>query len=245
MLNYFILGILQGIFEWIPISSEGVVALAVNYLIKGANPVNLALFMHLGTMFAVLIYFRSEWKKVILFQDLRLTRFLIISTIISLAVGYPVYKAINNVVIGTSLLLITGFGLLLTAYFQRARRFSEIGFNKLAVITGFLQGVAVIPGLSRSGATIFGLSLGERNPYEVLRISYMMSFPVVLASSIFLFLNNPTFILQGWPSLISSFLIGILSLHFLLEFANKINFFKFALVFSILCFIGAGVQFLF
>jgi undecaprenyl-diphosphatase len=241
MIEYIILGTIQGIFEWVPISSEGVVALVSQYLLKEANPVNLALFLHLGTLFAVLIYFREEWKKIVLFQDLRLVRFLIISTIVSLAVGYPVYKMIGSEIAGTVLLAITGFGLILTAYFHKRKRFSGMGFNKLAVFAGFLQGISVIPGLSRSGATIFGLSFGEMNPSETLKLSYMMSFPVVLASSVYLFLGNPNFILDGWPAIIFSFVAGIICLHFLLDFTQRINFFKFALIFGLLCLVGSIV----
>ena len=117
----------------------------------------------------------------------------------------------------------------------------EISFEKLAAITGLLQGLAVIPGVSRSGATIFGLSLGRLNPAEMLKISYMMSAPVVLALVVYLFLDNPSIFLQGWPALITSFLTGFLSLSFLLKIAQKINFFKFAIIFAVICFLGAGI----
>ncbi|MBU0476656.1 undecaprenyl-diphosphate phosphatase [Patescibacteria group bacterium] len=244
MLNYAILGILQGIFEWIPISSEGVVALVSNFLIEGANPVYMALFLHLGTFFAILVYFRDEWKKILTFKDNKLLLFLIISTPISLVIGYPLYKIVGSMAIGNTLLLIMGFGLLLTAYFHKTKRFSELSISKLAVIAGVLQGLAVIPGLSRSGSTIFGLSFGKLSPAEILKFSYMMSAPVVLASSIYLFLGNPSIVLGAWISLIFSFLVGILSLHFLLKLASRMNFFKFALIFALLCFLGAAIGFI-
>jgi undecaprenyl-diphosphatase len=243
MLNYIILGIIQGIFEWIPISSEGIVALASQLLNQGFNPIDMALFLHLGTLFAVLIYFREDWKEILLLRDRRLFNFLIISTIASLLIGYPLYKVVENIAIGNSLLLLMGFGLLATAYFHKDRTASRASWHKLAIISGFLQGLAVIPGLSRSGSTIFGLSLGELKSSEILKISYMMSVPPILASSIYLFSNNPRLATDGWPSLIFSFLAGILSLHFLLNFAKKVNFFKFALVFAILCFLGAVIGF--
>jgi len=241
---YTFLGILQGIFEWIPISSEGIVALASQFLMEEINPIDVALFLHLGTLFAVLIYFREDWKEVLTFKNIKLLRFLIISTIISLIIGFPLYKAIQNIVIGNTILIITGFGLLLTAYFHRKKLISEIGFGKLAVITGALQGLAVIPGLSRSGSTIFGLSLGKLNPSLILKISYMMSVPAILASSFYLFLKNPVLAFEGWPALIFSFLVGILTLHFLINLSKKINFFKFVLIFSSLCFLGAIIGFL-
>ncbi|MFH1841211.1 MAG: undecaprenyl-diphosphate phosphatase, partial [Candidatus Nealsonbacteria bacterium] len=115
---------------------------------------------------------------------------------------------------------------------------------KLALITGILQGLAVIPGLSRSGATIFGLSLGKFDPKEVLKVSYMMSAPVTLAGVGFIFFKNPSFVSDSWPALVLSFLIGIISLGFLMKLASKIDFFKFALFFAALCFLGAGIGFI-
>jgi undecaprenyl-diphosphatase len=139
---------------------------------------------------------------------------------------------------------LTGLGLLLTAYFHKTEKTLQIGFDKLAIITGFLQGLAVIPGLSRSGSTIFGLSLNKLSPSETLRISYMMSLPVVMASSIFLLISTPELILSGWIALIFSFLAGFASLHLLLNLARKINFFKFALIFGLLCIVGSLIGFL-
>jgi undecaprenyl-diphosphatase len=244
MNEYILLGIIQGIFEWIPISSEGVVALASQFLVEDFRPVDLSLFLHLGTFFAVLVYFRKDWQEILMLKNLKLLKFLLIATSISLVIGYPVYKMIENVVVGNALLVVMGFGLLITAYFNRTKRTFEISSKKLATVAGFLQGLSVIPGLSRSGATIFGLSLGKNNPQEVLKVSYLMSAPVVFVSSIYLFLKEPTLVFEAWPALIFSFLLGILILGFLLKIARSINFFKFALIFSSLCFLGAAISFL-
>jgi undecaprenyl-diphosphatase len=244
MKEYVFLGIIQGIFEWIPVSSEGVVALLSQVLIKDFRPVDLSLFLHLGTFFSVLIYFRKEWKKLLAFKNPGLLKFLFLATLVSLAVGFPLYKIIKDMAVGSSLLIIMGFGLLMTAYFNKTKKVFNISSNNLAIITGFLQGLAVIPGLSRSGSTIFGLSLGKNNPEEVLKISYLMSAPVVLVSSFYLFLNNPSLIFEAWPALIFSFLFGILSLGFLLKITRRVSFFKFALIFSFLCFLGATIGFL-
>ena len=244
MLNYVVLGIIQGVFEWIPISSEGVVAIVSQFLIKDIHPLEMALFLHLGTFFAVLLYFRKEWLEVLKLKDLVLLRFLIISTIISGIIGFALYYLVRNVTIGSGLLLLTGFGLLITAFFHRNKKMFGISFNKLAVISGILQGLAVIPGLSRSGATIFGLSLGKLNPSQILKLSYMMSAPVVLTMAAFLFWKNPVLVSEGWLALVFSFLTGLIALKVLLRVAEKTNFFKFALVFAFLCFLGAGLEYL-
>jgi undecaprenyl-diphosphatase len=243
LLQYIILGILQGIFEWLPISSEGVVALFSSFLINDTKPVDVALFLHFGTLLAVLVYFRKDWKELIQLKNPKLLKFLIIATIISLAIGYPLYHFVSDIAIGSSLLLIMGIGLLFTAYFNKKKRKFKIKFNKIAIVAGVLQGLAVIPGLSRSGSTIFGLSLGKLSPDEILKISYMMSAPVVLAGAVYVGLKNPL-VAAGWPALIASFAVGLLSLHALIKISRKINFAVFALVFGILCLVGAAIRFL-
>ena len=237
MWNHIILGISQGIFEWLPISSEGIVALFSQTLIKNVNPVDMALFLHLGTLLAVLFYFRKDWKEIILLRNKRMIRFLIIATVISLVVSYPLYRLVRSLVIGNMLLIITGIGLLFTAYFHKNKGYA-LSFDRLAVLSGFIQGLSVIPGLSRSGSTIFGLSFSDFNPAKVLKVSYIMSVPVIIVSSVYLLLFEPV-VYNGWVSLIPAFIVGIISLKFLMDMSKKINFFWFSLIFAILCFIGA------
>jgi undecaprenyl-diphosphatase len=243
MLTYIILGALQGLFEWLPISSEGVVGIASRFLIKDFQPLEIALFSHLGTFLAALIYFRRDWFNLLTFKDKPLFRFLLISVPVSGLIGFLLYGAVKNMVLGSGLLILTGFGLLLTAYCHKNKKILNLNFNLLAVLTGIVQGLAVIPGLSRSGSTIFVLSWGKFDPEKVLKISYMMSAPVVLGMAVFLFWQNPVLLISAWPVLIVSFLVGILTLSFLFKLAAKIDFFKFALLFAVLCFLGAGLEF--
>ena len=239
MWSYIFLGVLQGIFEWIPISSEGIVAIASQYFLKEFHPIDIAIFLHLGTLLAVLIYFRKDWKEVLTLRNKSLFYFLIIATFFSLIVSFPIYESLKKITIGAELLVVMGFGLLLTSFLQKRRKNFNLNFNQLAVFSGILQGFSVIPGLSRSGSTIFGLSLGKKNPSEILKISYMMSAPVIFLATFYLYFKNPVLISECWISLIFSFLVGILTLHYLMKFSQRINFSKFALIFGLLCFLGA------
>lgn len=245
MQDFIILGVLQGFFEWIPISSEGVVALASQFMKMGVNPVDVALFLHLGTFLAVLVYFNKDWKKVLTFKDQDLLRFLTIATVISLLIGFILYNLIRNIAVGPGLLMLTGGGLFITAYFQQKKMSFNMGRDKMAILVGFLQGLAVIPGLSRSGVTIFGLSFGRFTPQEILKISYMLSAPAVFASSAFLLIKETAFAVSAWPALIIAFAVGFLSLDFLVKMAQKINFSLFAFIFGILCLVGGALGFIF
>ena len=235
MIEYIILGIIQGIFEWIPISSEGVVALAANGF--NLNALDTALFLHLGTLFAIVVYFYKDWIKVLTFKDKKLLKFLFIATIFSVIIGGLLYNMIN-VVIGPALLLLTGIGLLFTAFFHKSKKKFNISENWLAIIVGAIQGLAVIPGLSRSASTIFGLSLKKEDPQEILRYSYMMSVPMIFVGSIYLIIKNPSFSLSMFPGLIAAFIVGLITLKIIFKLSSKIDFFKFAIGFSILCFVG-------
>jgi len=247
MLGYIILGILHGVFEWLPLSSEAIVTLANEFVLKKeiSNSIDLSLFLHFGTLLAVLIYFKKDWREILELKNIKLLYFLTIATITSLILGFPLYKLVKNVAVGNFLLLITGFGLFFTGFLRKKeKKFKNRDYNlKLALIAGFFQGLAVIPGVSRSGVTIFALSLGGFSFPEVLKISYMMSLPVVFLSSFYLLLKNPILIFEGWISLIFSFLVGIFTLDFLIKLTKKVNFSKIAFFFGFLCILSALINF--
>ena len=244
MWDYILLGFLQGIFEWIPISSEGVVAIFSSYLVKDYNSVDLALFLHLGTVLAAIVYFWKDWINLAQFKDKEFLRFFIIVTFISGTLGFFVYKMARDVSMGAGLLALTGLGLLLTSWFQKTNIKLKINKDVSSIIVGLLQAISAIPGVSRSGSTVFGLSLTESDPTEILKRSYMISVPVVIGSSLYLYIKDPVIASSSWIAVIFSFIFGIISLKLLLDFSKKINFSKFTLIFGLLCLLGALFQFL-
>ncbi|MFA5071938.1 MAG: undecaprenyl-diphosphate phosphatase [Candidatus Pacearchaeota archaeon] len=244
MWDYILLGFLQGIFEWIPISSEGVVAIFSSYLVKDYNSVDLALFLHLGTVLAAIVYFWKDWINLAQFKDKEFLRFFIIVTFISGTLGFFVYKMARDVSMGAGLLALTGLGLLLTSWFQKTNIKLKINKDVSSIIVGLLQAISAIPGVSRSGSTVFGLSLTESDPTEILKRSYMISVPVVIGSSLYLYIKDPVIASSSWIAVIFSFIFGIISLKLLLDFSKKVNFSKFTLIFGLLCLFGALFQFL-
>jgi len=67
--------------------------------------------------------------------------------------------------------------------------------------------------------------------------------PVVMGSSLYMYLKEPTMVSSAWVAVVSSFIFGLLSLKLILDFSKKVNFSRFALIFALLCFLGAIVQF--
>lgn len=242
-LLYIVLGFLQGIFEWLPVSSKSIVSLVANNFNTGFHPLDLALFLHLGTLLATFVYFWKDIRDLILLKDKKFVKFFIIVSFISGTLGFLIYKTTKDFAVGPTLLLLVGLGLLLTSFFQSKKIKVKMSDNVFAIVVGLLQSITAIPGVSRSGATIFGLSLKETDPEKILRYSYLISIPVVLGADVYLqrenLVNLSPEILVG---VLSSFIFGLISLKILLNLAKKINFSKFTLVFGLLCILGAALS---
>jgi undecaprenyl-diphosphatase len=199
-----ILGLLQGILEWIPVSSEGGVALA-STVIAGFDPADatrLALFLHAGTAVAATAYYRHEIREII--QSLRaLSRrpfadetadlsFLFVATAATGVTGLPAYlvldAAISDLEGGLFLALIGGL-LVLTGIGQRLAASLSLGERTHpdwvdAVFVGVLQGLAILPGVSRSGTTVSALLLRGHEGESSLRLSFLLSIPAAIAANV-------------------------------------------------------------
>lgn len=203
------LGLVQGIAEFLPISSSGHLALFQNYLgIQSAEEASLFfdVLLHLGTLLAVFVYYREMiWEMIVEFfgfiGDLahggtkekeipparRLILLLIIGTL-PLVVILPVKDYIeklggSTLFIGCALLL-TGTLLFLSDRMGKGRKTERNATILDTVIVGFAQALATVPGLSRSGTTIAaGLLRGYSRDYAV-RYSFLMSIPAVLGANI-------------------------------------------------------------
>ena len=241
MLETILFGIIQGIFEWIPLSSEAIIILSTSIIQISSSPIEAALILHFGTILSILVYFRKYCIKIITLKDKKILKFLTISTIISLLIGFPIFLLLKDFTLGPNLLILMGISLLVTGYIRKNNKNIHIKSKYLPFISGILQGLSIIPGLSRSSSTIFGLSLGMKDPKKILTISYIMSVPVVLVSTIYLSINNLLLFKNFLPGIGIAFIIGLITLHIIFSIINKIDFFKFIIIFAILSFIGAGI----
>ena len=252
-----ILGIAQGISEWLPISSEGVAfLLAVNFFetITAAEIVRLSLFFHMGTFLAALIYFRKEvWellKKLFNYkneevEDKRLIRFYLIASGVSGLVAYMILRFIetleNVIEPQTDTLLIVLGGLLIVTGLLQFSKKIDSGKKKGGdatlvdgVITGLAQGFAVIPGLSRSGLTVSALLLKGFDDNESLRLSFILSLPIVLLGNIVLDTKNFILTPEFFVGLLVAFGLGLATIHLLLKLASRMKFGYFVILFGLL-----------
>ncbi len=258
ILQQILVGAIQGITEWIPVSSSGILVLIFANLFQITDLsviIQSILWLHLGTFFAALIYFRKDVAQLFvgLFQYKKSNKetkktlnFLIITTIISGIIGLFIIKALtlsqeNLSMTGKSISLGVGILLLITGILQLKVKSRDSALRKLkdlnlgdSILLGVSQGLSSLPGLSRSGITISTLMLRKFNDTTALRLSFLMSLPIVLLGNIFL--NIPDFSLAKlsiW-GLVFSFLFGLLTIHALMKLSKKINFGWFVLIFAIL-----------
>jgi undecaprenyl-diphosphatase len=259
------LGMVQGITEWLPISSEGINTLILlNLFDKPASEaIATSVWLHLGTFLAAVVFFRNEIADILrhIPQYLRehgasgrsdrnpLITFLIVSTLVTGAVGGPLMILILNAdlsedqIRASILMAVIGVFLIITGLVQRVSRRSYAGTKRTpdakdSVLLGFVQGLSVFPGLSRSGLTVSALLFRSYAPDRAIKLSFLMSIPVILAATIgIVVLEEIELGLMAVSSVIAAFVFGILTIGVLLRIARLVEFWKFCVLLGILSFI--------
>ncbi|MCH8244512.1 undecaprenyl-diphosphate phosphatase [Patescibacteria group bacterium] len=238
-----ILGIIQGITEWLPVSSEGILVLVqTNFLdMELAEAVRFALFLHLGTFFAALLYLRKDVVNVFKQERRNVLVFLLVATIISGVLGYVLLLALENIqdFVGKGINALIGALLIATALLQLKRKTGGYKSDKDVsffdgILLGIVQGLAALPGLSRSGLTVGILLLRKFDDMHALRLSFLMSLPVVLGANIVLRIEDFAISQEMLVAAAFSFAFGLLTIHLLLSLAKKINFGYFVFIFGLL-----------
>jgi undecaprenyl-diphosphatase len=254
ILHHLILGIIQGVLEWLPVSSSGMIALVMSNffgITDLGTLIHAALFLHLGTFLAALIYFRKDvWKllKVIPnykksdIETKKIFNFILIATIITGIIGYAILKGLSSInleVTGKMISFVVGILLLVTGIFQirskqKGLRKEKDLEKKDSVVLGIAQGFSAMPGLSRSGITISTLLINKFDDTTALRLSFLVSLPVVLFANLLLNFNDFTITSTAIFGLITAFVFGFLTIDALMKISKKINFGWFVLVFALL-----------
>ncbi len=183
-------GLIQGLTEFLPISSSGHLVLVPALL--GQDPPDLATsaMLHLGTLVAVLVYFRREVAEVVTFTEKgkRLLVLLLIGTIPAAVLGLALetqFDWLNERPTAVAIALtITGAVLFATRWLQRGERTVEEASIKDTIIMGLGQAVALIPGVSRSGSTISTGLLRGFTHAEAARYSFLLGIPAIAGAGL-------------------------------------------------------------
>ena len=255
-----ILGMFQGVTEWLPISSSGQTILAmVDVLnIDAKTALSMAFYLHFGTLMAVIAKLRGDVKQIIVrlprFKEDKLVQFIVISTCATALVGIPVYivlfRFFEEGIGGNVVTVLVGLFLVFTGVVLHILR-KKIGIRALkdsnakdSLIAGIGQGFAILPGVSRSGLTVAAL-VGKRFKQEdALRLSFLMSIPATIGIVILETLRGTVLSIGIVPiaaGIIASFIIGYLMIDVLLRFAKKVKFDVFCLVFGAIAIVVAVV----
>ena len=249
-----VLGVIQGITEFLPVSSSGHLAV-MKYMLGLADvPVLYDVLLHISTLLVMILVF---WRRItgILVslwrliagrkreedrENLWLILLIIAATAITAIVGVGLSgteaQIVTNPLIIGALFIVTGLFLLLTLLFKGNRNYRQMSIWN-AMVIGFFQGIGVLPGISRSGITITA-SLGSKMDRKYAgEFSFLIAIPAILGA---LFLKSgETQSLLNTVSLpviavgfIVTFIVGLLSLLFLLKLikSGKLYIFSFYLI---------------
>lgn len=250
-----VLGIVQGLAEWLPISSEGMTSLVmVTFFGRSlSEAIPISIWLHMGTLLAATYYFRSEVLELVYkvpeyvqsFSKKEshdpVISFLLISTALTGIVGLPLLLFVTEAVeiSGGAATAIIGVMLILTGLLQRtvskSGSLSTIPGISDSLITGVAQGFAAIPGISRSGITMSALLLRKFDAKDAIRLSFLMSIPAVLVAEIGVGLMGMIELnVYSFVALFFSFAFGIITIDLFLKVAKKVDFSYFCIGLGIL-----------
>jgi len=211
-LTYFeavLLGLVQGLAEFLPVSSSGHLALIQHFFgISGDSVLLFTVMLHLGTLISVFIIYwkdiarllyelgrcigdicRGRGPRININETRRLGFMIIVATIPTAIIGLLFNKTFeafytNMLVVGIGL-LITGTILYIAEKFGRSeKQIKDMKFRD-AVIVGIMQGIAITPGISRSGSCLFGGLMTNLDRKLAVRFAFLISIPSILGSFIF------------------------------------------------------------
>jgi len=240
-----ILSFIQGISEFLPISSIAHLVLVSKYYVFNNQNLLIDICLHLGSLLAIIIYFRGD-----LFSFIKNKNFLIkilIGTVPIIPVGYIFFQTgiinqLRNLEVIGWMSLIFGIFLYISDKTKIKKRIETDFSNKSAIFIGLFQLLALIPGVSRSGITISSGRLLGFNRFDSAKVSFLLSIPTLFAASVLGIYNiykegspelNFLAIIAVIFSFIFSYLTIVIFLNFIKKFSLKI-FVIYRIVLSIL-----------
>ena len=211
--------------------------------IDPAEAITVAIFLHIGTMFAVLIKFRHDFVAM-LNIDSKLLKVIIVATLSTAITALPLLIFIKdllatgevaNILIGVMLIL-TGIMLGVQKRMGNSYRTLDEITTRDMVFAGLAQGFSIIPGISRSGTTITVLLMCGIKQELALKLSFIMSVPAVLGAIVLFDVRSVTSVSIGDAviMILSALILGYLTMSILLRFAKRVNFACFCISLGVL-----------
>lgn len=248
MLKTIILGIIQGIGEFLPISSSAHLILVPYLFGWEGSSMAFDIALHFGTLAAVLVIFFGDWWKLFVGTVNKITKgkdsfdnkmfwYLVVATIPGAVLGFLLDDIIENVfrqkiwLIATALAVM---GVLIylgdkwaDKHYKLETDFKHINL-KQAVIIGLSQALAIIPGFSRSGTTILTARLMGLSKSAATKFTFLLSVPIIAGATI-LEIGNLELTIETFMGVFVAFIVGIISIKFLLNYIKKHDFSIFAI----------------
>ncbi|MDB4861208.1 undecaprenyl-diphosphate phosphatase [Alphaproteobacteria bacterium] len=239
-LQYFLIGIIQGVTEFLPISSSGHLVLFAQLTNWEDQGLFTDIAVHFGTLFAVIIYLRKDiyyfFTNIFqfkIFEDQIIFK-IILATLPAIILGYFIYDYVSLYFRSIQLIALSSIVFAIILFFADRVKMDSKGWNRItyieALIVGLFQVLAFIPGASRAGVTITGARLLGYDRVNAARFSMILSIPIILASmtlSLINILNEEYVAVNLYQSLFASlvaFIMALLSIIFLMRFIKKANF---------------------
>jgi len=243
VLHALILGIVQGLGEFLPISSSAHLVLIPwlfgwtdSALTNAEAALTFDVSLHMGTLLAVVLYFWKDWVRLVkaalrrqASDDKRIFWYLVVATIPGGLFGLALEKQAETVfrsplLIGI-MMIVMGILLYLADRKRQLRRLDTMTMAD-AIWIGLSQALAIIPGVSRSGSTMTTARFLSMTREDAARFSFLMSTPIILGAGV-LELRHLTIAAINLPfivGVVSAFVVGILSISFLLQYLKNSNF---------------------
>jgi len=237
-----ILGIVQGLTEFLPVSSSGHLVLLQNIFGIENNVILFDVVLHIGTLFAVIIAYRHSILDLIKHPFSRKMKFLVVGTIPTVIIALLFKDFFESAFSGN--LLFVGFLataiLLLIADFcdKKYKNNKKMTYSKM-IIMGVFQGFAILPGLSRSGSTITSSIVMGVNKKDALEYSFLLSIPIIVASMVYELIKTPitTIEISVMPfvfGLLFSAVFGFLAIKFMIKLVQNKSYKYFSIYLIIL-----------
>ncbi len=229
MLEILILSFIQGVTEFLPVSSSSHLIIFSNYVNFEEQSLSIDVSLHIGSFFAVVFYFRKELINFI--ENKNLLFKVLISSVPIMIVGYFLVKTNyieelrNFKIIGWTTLV---FGILLyvSDKFKLDKNINQNFDLKSVVFLGFMQVLSLVPGVSRSGITITAARMLNFNRLDAAKISFLLSIPTLAVVSAYgikniIFSENLNFSYLNILSILLSFIFSFFTIKYFLNFIRK------------------------